>query len=104
MFEQLSERLQLTVKRVRGQARITEQNVTDTLREVRTTPVIDALFFHARYPAELAEVLVEAARRAYDVKVAHRHGSFDLLFVCTVCVQGTSNVVNSCPDGSPSIA
>ena len=35
MFEQLSERLQHTVKRVRGQARITEQNVKDTLREVR---------------------------------------------------------------------
>lgn len=35
MFEQLSERLQHTVKRVRGQARITEQNVKETLREVR---------------------------------------------------------------------
>jgi signal recognition particle subunit SRP54 len=35
VFEQLSERLQHTVKRVRGQARITEQNVKDTLREVR---------------------------------------------------------------------
>ncbi|MFC1681463.1 signal recognition particle protein [Pseudomonadota bacterium] len=35
MFEQLSDRLQHTVKRVRGQARITEQNVKDTLREVR---------------------------------------------------------------------
>ena len=35
MFEQLSERLQNTVKRVRGQARITEQNVKETLREVR---------------------------------------------------------------------
>ncbi len=35
MFEQLSERLQHTVKRVRGRARITEQNVKETLREVR---------------------------------------------------------------------
>jgi len=35
VFEQLSERLQHTVKRVRGQARITEQNVKETLREVR---------------------------------------------------------------------
>ena len=35
MFEQLSDRLRETVKRVRSQARITEQNVKDTLREVR---------------------------------------------------------------------
>ena len=35
MFEQLSDRLRDTVKRVRGQGRITEQNVKDTLREVR---------------------------------------------------------------------
>ena len=35
MFEQLSDRLRQTVKRVRGQARITDENVKDTLREVR---------------------------------------------------------------------
>jgi signal recognition particle subunit SRP54 len=35
VFEQLSDRLRETVKRVRSQARITEQNVKDTLREVR---------------------------------------------------------------------
>ena len=35
MFEQLSDRLRETVKRVRSQGRITEQNVKDTLREVR---------------------------------------------------------------------
>ena len=35
MFEQLTDRLKHTVKRVRGQARITEQNIKDTLREVR---------------------------------------------------------------------
>ncbi|WP_018233957.1 signal recognition particle protein [Thioalkalivibrio thiocyanodenitrificans] len=35
MFDNLTERLQGTVKRLRGQARITEDNVQETLREVR---------------------------------------------------------------------
>jgi len=35
MFEQLSERLQRTLKKVRGQARLTEDNIKETLREVR---------------------------------------------------------------------
>src|SRR3990172_2725464 len=35
MFENLSGRLQGTLKRLRGQARITEENVADALREVR---------------------------------------------------------------------
>ncbi|ACL71936.1 signal recognition particle protein [Thioalkalivibrio sulfidiphilus] len=35
MFENLTERLQGTVKRLRGQARITEDNIQETLREVR---------------------------------------------------------------------
>jgi signal recognition particle subunit SRP54 len=35
MFENLTERLQGTVKRLRGQARITEENIQETLREVR---------------------------------------------------------------------
>jgi signal recognition particle subunit SRP54 len=35
MFENLSERLSVTVKRLRGQARLTDENIKDTLREVR---------------------------------------------------------------------
>jgi signal recognition particle subunit SRP54 len=35
MFESLSERLTTTVKRLRGQARLSEENIQDTLREVR---------------------------------------------------------------------
>lgn len=35
MFESLSERLGRTIKNLRGQGRMTEQNVKDTLREVR---------------------------------------------------------------------
>jgi signal recognition particle subunit SRP54 len=35
MFEGLSDRLAITVKRLRGQARLTEENIQDALREVR---------------------------------------------------------------------
>lgn len=35
MFQQLSDRLQGTVKKLRGQARLTEDNIRDTMREVR---------------------------------------------------------------------
>ncbi|WP_022954395.1 signal recognition particle protein [Leucothrix mucor] len=35
MFENLSERLSHTVKKLRGQARLTDENIKDTLREVR---------------------------------------------------------------------
>ena len=36
MFDNLSERLNRTLKNLSGQGRITEDNVKDTLREVRT--------------------------------------------------------------------
>jgi len=35
MFENLSDRLSLTVKKLRGQARLTDDNIKDALREVR---------------------------------------------------------------------
>jgi signal recognition particle subunit SRP54 len=35
MFENLSERLLRTVKNLRGQGRLTEDNIKDALREVR---------------------------------------------------------------------
>ena len=35
MFEQLSDKLQGTIKRLRGQARLTEDNIADAMREVR---------------------------------------------------------------------
>ena len=35
MFENLSDRLSKVIKQVRGQAKITDDNVKDTLREVR---------------------------------------------------------------------
>lgn len=35
MFEQLSDRLQNTVKKIRGQARLTEDNISEAMRDVR---------------------------------------------------------------------
>lgn len=35
MFDNLSERLQGTIKRLRGQGRITEDNMREAMREVR---------------------------------------------------------------------
>ena len=35
MFNQLSERLSRTVKTLRGQARLTEDNIKDTVRDIR---------------------------------------------------------------------
>lgn len=35
MFEQLGDRLQSTFKKLRGQARLTEENISDSMREVR---------------------------------------------------------------------
>ncbi|WP_455366814.1 signal recognition particle protein [Kaarinaea lacus] len=35
MFENLTDRLSQTIKQIRGQARLTEENIKDTLREVR---------------------------------------------------------------------
>ncbi|HBA33982.1 MAG TPA: hypothetical protein DCZ12_07615, partial [Gammaproteobacteria bacterium] len=35
MFENLTDRLSSTIKNLRGQGRITEENIQETLREVR---------------------------------------------------------------------
>ncbi|MDP6560768.1 MAG: signal recognition particle receptor subunit alpha, partial [Candidatus Binatia bacterium] len=35
MFENLADKLELTFKKLRGQGKITEKNITESLREVR---------------------------------------------------------------------
>ena len=65
MCDSLSERLSGTVKRLRGQARLTEDNIKDTLREVRMAlleadvalPVVKAFIDHVRQRARGEEVL-----------------------------------------------
>jgi signal recognition particle subunit SRP54 len=65
MFESLSERLTTTVKRLRGQARLSEENIQDTLREVRMAlleadvalPVVKEFIERIKERAVGAEVL-----------------------------------------------
>lgn len=65
MFESLSERLLETVKKVRGQARLTEDNIKDALREVRMAlleadvalPVVKAFIDQVRERAVGREVM-----------------------------------------------
>lgn len=65
MFENLSGRLQETIKRLRGQARLTEDNVQEALREVRMAlleadvalPVVREFIAHAREKALGKEVI-----------------------------------------------
>lgn len=79
MFEQLSDRLRHTIKRVRGQARITEQNVKDTLREVRVAlleadvalPVTKAFIKQVQQRAVGREVMGSLTPGQAVVKVVH---------------------------------
>ncbi len=65
MFQSLSERLGSTIKNLRGQGRLTEQNIKDTLREVRMAlleadvalPVVKQLVDQVREKALGQEVL-----------------------------------------------
>lgn len=65
MFDSLSDRLTGTVKRLRGQARLTEDNISDALREVRMAlleadvalPVVKAFIADVKERAMGAEVL-----------------------------------------------
>jgi len=65
MFENLSQRLSRTVKNLRGQGRLTEQNIKDTLREVRMAlleadvalPVVKTFIEGVRERASGQEVL-----------------------------------------------
>ena len=80
MFDQLSERLQKTLKRVRGQARLTEDNIKDTLREVRMAlleadvalPVVKAFVERVRERAVGQEVLKSLSPGQAFVKIVQR--------------------------------
>jgi signal recognition particle subunit SRP54 len=56
MFDNLSQRLQVTLKRLRGQGRLTEENTREALREVRMAlleadvalPVVKDFIEHVR--------------------------------------------------------
>src|SRR5918999_3247804 len=79
MFESLTERLSGTLKHLRGQARLTEDNIGDTLREVRMAlleadvalPVVRALMASVRERALGQDVLRSLTPGHALVKIVH---------------------------------
>ncbi|MHB8744136.1 MAG: signal recognition particle protein [Sulfuricaulis sp.] len=79
MFDNLSQRLQATFKRLRGAGRLTEENMRDALREVRTAlleadvalPVVKDFIDHVRTQAVGKDVLASLTPGQALVKVVH---------------------------------
>lgn len=79
MFDNLSERLQGTVKRLRGQGRLTDDNMREALREVRMAlleadvalPVAKAFVEDVRHKASGQEVLTSLTPGQAVVKIVH---------------------------------
>jgi len=79
MFDTLSKRLQEVTKRLRGQARLTDDNMRETLREVRMAlleadvalPVVKEFIEHVRTRAEGKDVLGSLTPGQALIKVVH---------------------------------
>lgn len=79
MFDNLTERLGHTLKRIRGQARLTEENIKDTLREVRVAlleadvalPVTRDFIARVRERAIGEEVLRSLTPGQVFIKIVH---------------------------------
>lgn len=79
MFDNLSQRLQATLKRLRGEGRLTEENMRDALREVRLAlleadvalPVVKDFIEHVRTQAVGKDVLTSLTPGQALVKVVH---------------------------------
>jgi len=79
MFDNLSQRLQVTLKRLRGQGRLTEENTREALREVRMAlleadvalPVVKDFIEHVRAKASGQEVLASLTPGQALVKVVY---------------------------------
>ena len=79
MFDNLSQRLQVTLKRLRGEGRLTEENMRDALREVRIAlleadvalPVVKDFIEHVRAKASGQEVLASLTPGQALVKVVY---------------------------------
>ncbi len=90
MFDQLSDRLRETLKRVRGQARLTEDNVGKAMREVRialleadvSLPVVKAFIAQIRERALGADVMQSVTPGQMVVKIVHEE---------LVAIMGESN-------------
>ena len=90
MFDQLSDRLRETLKHVRGQARLTEDNIGKAMREVRialleadvSLPVVKAFIAQVRERALGADVLQSVTPGQMVVKIVHEE---------LVAIMGESN-------------
>jgi signal recognition particle subunit SRP54 len=90
MFDQLSDRLRETLKRVRGQARLTEDNVGKAMREVRialleadvSLPVVKAFIAQVRERALGADVMQSVTPGQMVIKIVHEE---------LVAIMGESN-------------
>jgi signal recognition particle subunit SRP54 len=79
MFENLTGRLQTTLKRLRGEARLTESNISDSLREVRMAlleadvalPAVKTFIDDVRAKAVGQEVLASLAPGQAVIKVVY---------------------------------
>ncbi|MEW6332363.1 MAG: signal recognition particle protein [Pseudomonadota bacterium] len=79
MFDNLSQRLQVTLKRLRGQGRLTEENTREALREVRMAlleadvalPVVKDFIEHVRAKAAGQEVLASLTPGQALIKVVN---------------------------------
>src|SRR5699024_3674467 len=92
MFDNLTERLGHTLKRLRGQARLTEDNIKDTLREVRVAlleadvalPVVRDFVAKVRERAIGQEILRSLTPGQAFIKVVHE----ELMAVMGEAAQG----------------
>jgi signal recognition particle subunit SRP54 len=90
MFDQLSDRLRETLKRVRGQARLTDDNVGKAMREVRialleadvSLPVVKAFIAQVRERALGADVMQSVTPGQMVIKIVHEE---------LVAIMGESN-------------
>lgn len=79
MFENLNQRLQTTLKRLRGEGRLTDANISDALREVRMAlleadvalPVVKEFLEQVRARALGQEVLTSLTPGQAFVKIVH---------------------------------
>ncbi len=79
MFDNLSQRLQTTLKRLRGEGRLTDDNMRETLREVRMAlleadvalPVVKDFIEHVRVRAQGQEVLASLTPGQALIKVVY---------------------------------
>ena len=85
MFQNLSERLSQTLKSIKGQARLTDDNIKDTLREVRKAlleadvalPVVKAFIERVRERAvgqEVSKSLSPAVRQNRPARAGSDYG------------------------------